>query len=268
MVDKLKNLIKKIKAEKGEILLCMLWKDSPEINKWTFIVSAEWIDALSQQTAFNYWVTQLSSVLNKDELNSISRITFLKSNEAFVDFIGSLINASDSSIHLKDTSLGKINVTEAIIFESHRKIPIKKKSIKNRNPIFNHSINPIFNHSINPIFNHSINPIFNHSINPIFNHSINPIFNHSINPLYNPTFDGFYLFDNSNAKLGYIINANDDVILIFNADNTLQSFGVRNSVKGYTLFNNNNAWIGQILPDGDDGYNFFSHGNEWVGYLK
>ena len=236
MVDKLKNLIKKIKAEKGEILLCMLWKDSPEINKWTFIVSAEWIDALSQQTAFNYWVTQLSSVLNKDELNSISRITFLKSNEAFVDFIGSLINASDSSIHLKDTSLGKINVTEAIIFESHRKIPIKKKSIKNRNPIFNHSINPIFNHSINP--------------------------------LYNPTFDGFYLFDNSNAKLGYIINANDDVILIFNADNTLQSFGVRNSVKGYTLFNNNNAWIGQILPDGDDGYNFFSHGNEWVGYLK
>jgi hypothetical protein len=68
--------------------------------------------------------------------------------------------------------------------------------------------------------------------------------------------------------LGYIINANDDVILIFNADNTLQSFGVRNSVKGYTLFNNNNAWIGQILPDGDDGYNFFSHGNEWVGYLK
>ena len=299
MVDKIRDLIKKIKLEKGEILLCMLLKDSPEIDKWTFIISANWLDRINQQLAFTYWSNQLSSVLNKNELSLIGRITFLNSNNAFVNLVGSLLNITNGAVTIKNTSLGAVTVNEAIVFEAHRKAPVKTRTITNRNPIYNHTINPIYNHTINPIYNHTINPIYNHTINPIYNHTINPIYNHTINPIYNhtinpiynhtinpiynhtinpiynhtinpnynPNFRGLYFIDRNSNMLGYAIDINENITLIFSPDNTMQSFGVENTIKGYTFFDNNNNWIGQILPNGNNGYNYFSGNNEWVGYL-
>ncbi len=250
MVNKLRELIKEIKLEKGAISLCMLWKDAPEIDKWTLVVSAIWIDRLNQQAAYAYWTKKLSDKLNSNERGLISRITFLKSNDSFVKTVNVLINTINSAVHLKDTSLGNVKVTEAFIIESGQKSFVRNKDL-NRNPVYNHNINPIFNHNINPIFNHNINPIFNHNINP----------------LYNPNFDGYYLFDINSNSIGYILRADDDIMLLFNPQNSLQSYCVRNSIDGYLIYNNGN-WTGNLISDGDSGYNYFSKNNEWIGYVK
>ncbi len=134
------------------------------------------------------------------------------------------------------------------------------------NPILNASINPILNASINPVLNASINPVLNASINPLLNSSLNPVLNYSINPRLNPAYDGPFLYDRNLYETGFVVRANDAVILIFKSDLDFSGIGVRNSIQGYTLFDRANNWTGQLIPNGKGGYNQFSKDNEWIGF--
>jgi hypothetical protein len=113
--------------------------------------------------------------------------------------------------------------------------PIFNRTI---NPTFNRTINPTFNRTINPIFNRTINPTFNRTINPTFNRTINPKYNSTINPKMNPSFNGKYVFDTNGKNLYFIVDANDDVILIYDFENEIKSYGVKYE-GGYALFDFN-----------------------------
>ena len=299
MVEKLRLLINKIKGEKGDISLCLLLREAAEFEKWTLIISAEWIDRIANNEAFSFWIQRLQSFLAKEELSMIVRITFLKEKDNFVSMITSSLNISGAAVELKNTSIGNFFINHAIIFEAHKR-SVAKMANYQRNPAFNAQLNPILNPRINPILNPTINPILNPTINPILNPQINPILNPTINPILNPTinpilnpqinpilnptinpalnpninpalnpgFDGWIWYDRGVKALGYVIAANDTVRIFFNTSSETQGFGVKNAVGGFTLFDRSNSWIGQILPDGSDGYNYFTRSNKWVGFVK
>jgi hypothetical protein len=268
MVEKLINLIARIKSEKGPIALFALWKDVPDVDKWTIIISALWIDSMSDLSALNYWVGQISNTLTASEANVISRISFLRTNSELVNLFTNSINVIESDIILKDTYIGSVYIQEAIILESQKPLPVSSGvSIRSRNPIFNRTINPVFNRTINPIFNRNINPIFNRSINPIFNRTINPVFNRTINPIFNRSYEGPYIYNNNARRSGYIVRANIEVILLYSQNNDLQGIGVINPIQGYTVFNNSNNWIGTLIPNGAGGFNYYTDGNEWIGFV-
>jgi|SRR3989344_623376 len=252
MVNKLNNLIAKTEIEKGELLLFMLWKNLPQDNTWSVIISAEWIEKIGQSAALQYWITKIRGALPAADLSRINRVSFLKPNDRVTKLITSTVRVVGSPITFSKNQVAELFIEEAVIFRA-RKISQKKLlNSQNRNPIFNHNINPIFNHNINPIFNHNINPIFNHNINPIFN----------------PNFTGYYLYNTQTQQTAYLVQANDEIILMFNNDSNLQAIGIKNSINGFTIFDSSNNWIGTMIPDTQGGFIFYSQSNQQIGYVK
>ncbi len=300
MVNKLLNLIKQISTEKGEIALFLLMKIDSEANKWTIVISSPWIDRANRINILNYWLEKIRNSLVREELNSIARITFLSTEDHFVTSFNRTIKVTESAVNLKNTEIAGINIYEAIILVSQKILSSPARNLEGRNPVYNHTINPVYNHTINPVYNHTINPVYNHTINPVYNHAINPVYNHAINPVYNhainpvynhtinpvynhtinpvfnhvinptfnPNFNGFSLFERNNQKIGYIIDANDEIKLIYNLDNQQQGYAIKNNQSNYIVFDKTNSWIGYFISDSSDGFNYFSRNNEWIGIVK
>ncbi len=300
MVDKIKNLIKRIETQKGDITLFMLWKDSPEIDKWTVVISSSWIDRMNQRTALDYWIRSLQNNLNTQELNSISRVSFLKTNDQFVQFLTHALNVSGGAVRFSQNQIGNYYINDAIIFEakktSYSRIPMSSASRNPAingtinpningtinpningtinpningtiNPNINGTLNPNINGTINPNINGTINPNINGTINPNINGTINPNINGAINPLINPNFVGLVLYDMSLSKTAYFVKAQNNILLMFDFSNNFIGFCVKVGVDFYNVFDTGNNWIGYLVLNGQNGFNYFSTNANWVGFV-
>ena len=252
MVDKLKNLIRKIESQKGVIALFMLLKDSADISKWTVVVSANWIDRMSQRTALDFFIKNFQSTLNRTELNEISRVSTLKTNDGFVKSLTRTLNISGGAVRFTQNQIGNYYIHDAVIFEA------KGSEIPNA---------PIGTASRNPAINGTINPNINSTINPNFNSTINPNFNSTINPSFNWNFSGLFLYDLSLNKTGYFIEANNNVLLMFDFSNKFVGFCVKAKSNIYNIFDISNNWIGYFISNKKTGFNYFSTNAEWIGFV-
>lgn len=133
------------------------------------------------------------------------------------------------------------------------------------NPSTNSLLNPQVNPGINPRINASLNPDINPSINPNVNPSINPLINPALNPKINRTFGGPFLYDLQLHQEGFVVRANDKVLLLFEMSLQFRGIGILNDTNGYTLFNRSNEWVGYLVPDSQGGYLHFNTSNEWKG---
>jgi len=300
MVEKLQNLIRRVEAKKGSIALFMLWKDAPEVEKWTVVVSALWLDKLNQRIALEYWIKALRGTLNQAELNTIGRISVIKTNDRFVQFLTRAISVSGGAVRFSRNQVGNYYINDAIIFEAKNTGGTSRMSgLVNRNPAINGSINPNINESINPNINGSINPTINGSINPNINGSINPQINGSlnpningsinphmngginpninsslnpninvaINPFLNPSFAGLVLYDSSLNKTAYFVDASDAILLMFNFSNEFIGFCVKANKDFYNVFDISNNWIGYLAANNQNGYNYFATNTQWLGFV-
>ncbi len=120
MVENIKKLIQKVKAEQDDITLFMLWRDAPELDKWSIVISAPWIDKIGQKAALDYWITLLRKTLSNEELSTVSRVGFLKSNDRFVQSITSALNISGGAATFSQSHVGNYYINEAIIFEAKK----------------------------------------------------------------------------------------------------------------------------------------------------
>ncbi|MCX6743518.1 MAG: HEPN domain-containing protein, partial [Candidatus Parcubacteria bacterium] len=59
----IKKIINKVKKVKGDVILFMLWKDIADFDKWSVIISADWIDNTNSREAFDYWLNLLQKNL-------------------------------------------------------------------------------------------------------------------------------------------------------------------------------------------------------------
>jgi len=301
MVEKLKNLIKRIETRRGSITLFMLWKDVPEINKWTVVISAKWIDKMNQRLAINYWIKALQNTLDSKDLNTISRVSVIKTSDRFVYFLVRALNVSGGAVRFSKNQIGDYLVDDAIIFEAKNVVGTNTSAgLSNRNPAINGSINPNINGSINPNINGSINPAINGSINPNINGSINPNINGSINPaingsvnpringsinpaingsinpkingginpFLNPNFTGLVLYDPSLNRKAYFIEILKEFLIMFDFSNNFIAFCVKANKDIYNVFDSsNNKWIGYLVSNKQNGFNYFSTNAQWLGFV-
>ena len=244
MVEKIKKIISKVKNDKGDLLLFMLWKNAEDLNKWSVVISSTWLDKMSSQTSFNYWFALFQKELNVQDLNSISRITFLKSQDRFVRFFTATLNISGGPSYFKDSLVGSYRIKEAIVFEAKSAKEFNKKSASQRNPNINGSINPNINGSINPNINGSINPNVNYN------------------------FQGAFFYDLNIIKKAFLVEVNDSIILWFDFSNIFTGFCVKAKDGFFNVFDVRSKWIGYISTDGQDGFNYFNLRNKWMGFIR
>ena len=144
------------------------------------------------------------------------------------------------------------------------------------NPGLNPNINPRLNPKINPRLNPNINPRLNPNINPQLNPNINPKLNPSINPRLNPNinprlsnFDGPYVYTLDLEPVGFVLIADDDVMLRFDFQNEAVGLYVAGDEDTYATFNMENEWIGFLVLAEDEPKLFlsFDSNNEWDGVI-
>jgi len=250
MVEKLKKIIRQVETDMGGIVLFMLWKDAPEIDKWAVVISAAWVNTMSQHSALDYWIKILQKNLDQQELFSISRISFLRTDDVFVQMMVNNLHISGGSVRFTRSQVGNYFINDAIIFEAK---PIVANIL-------------VFSRR-NPLVNGSINPNINGSINPTINGSINPNINGSINPILNPNFQGHILFDLNLNKSAFFIKANENILSMFDFSNQYVGFCVKTSKETFNVFDLSSMWIGFLIPNKKGGYNYFDINRNWIGFV-
>lgn len=140
MVDRLKNIITKARNDGRDVDLFVLWKDSTDDEKWSLVISAGWIDSDLRRKSLDYWLTLLQKNLDREDLNSIGRVSILKLNDNFVRTLTSL-NVSGGPVYIKNNQIGDYNIHDAIIFEA-KQLGAGHSLIKRKNPNTDPRINP------------------------------------------------------------------------------------------------------------------------------
>lgn len=141
--------------------------------------------------------------------------------------------------------------------------PIKNIRI---NPKHNWNINPSMNDGINPEKNKLINPKYNKDFSPLTNHSINPMYTFSLHPLSNNNWKGYYMFDKDSRMTGYLVIANQFVVLDFDDKGVWKGYLVKTSSNTYNYFNLQDEWTRTFFcEDSMVGFNLFDATGEWTG---
>ncbi len=134
------------------------------------------------------------------------------------------------------------------------------------NPKHNWNINPSMNEGINPEKNKRINPKFNKDFSPLHNQSINPMYSFSLHPLTNQNWKGYYMFDKENNLTGYLVIANQFVVLDFDDKGIWKGYLVKTSTNTYNYFNLQDEWTRTFFcEDSMVGFNIFNAAGEWTG---
>jgi hypothetical protein len=86
MLDKLKNLIKSLESERGSLLISALFLTEGFIDKWDFILAADWLNP-RELSSYKIVSEKLQAFLTENELLQLSRIVILDPNDPVVNFL-------------------------------------------------------------------------------------------------------------------------------------------------------------------------------------
>jgi hypothetical protein len=117
--ERIRNLLKKVAEEKGDLYLAMLAQTLPEVrDRWTLIVSAPWVDSSGPRTVVSYLSSYLEKYLDKNALSAIDRIVPMSRREPFVERIltVSAHSLAEPVRHVTNWRVGDVPIPEAYIF--------------------------------------------------------------------------------------------------------------------------------------------------------
>ncbi len=120
MVEKLKKLISRIKEDKKSITVFAIVKMDGVIDKWSVILSANWItdDLESRKEIFDYIRKLLIENLTEEERDSIARINLLTENSHLIIKMRELGSTQNGEVKMfKNIKLNGNEIHEAYIFE-------------------------------------------------------------------------------------------------------------------------------------------------------
>jgi hypothetical protein len=108
--EKIKEILREVAKEKGEISLAMLVQTLPEVpDRWTFVVSAPWADSSSSRSVIRYLSSKLSKNLDRHALSAIDRISVRQSDDPEVQTIlqhfenlGKNVSVVEGGFHLRN----------------------------------------------------------------------------------------------------------------------------------------------------------------------
>lgn len=126
MLEKILNLERKISGERGNFTLFALFLREDSENKWDLVVSAVWLDP-STKESFTFIAKQVQSILNLQELLSISRIVLLEEGNPILEAVNSAFGTEHSLIDIVNCNFNGLRIKHAYIITSKKQFPPAKR---------------------------------------------------------------------------------------------------------------------------------------------
>jgi hypothetical protein len=123
LVDDVRNVLEKLRAEHGEFTLAMLYNTGSlqAGSSWNLIVSASWTDMLGLGDATHLVADALGKGLESQDKAAISRVTVLKTSDQFVRDMTKLYPVSaPGGAPLHQVTAGQITEGSAFVLYSQR----------------------------------------------------------------------------------------------------------------------------------------------------
>ncbi|MCF6156937.1 MAG: hypothetical protein E3K36_17250 [Candidatus Brocadia sp.] len=117
----------------------------------------------------------------------------------------------------------------------------------------------------NPRTNYTYDPNRNYLIDPRRNMMIDPNRNMMIDPRRNKFYGGPYVYTKDLEQIGFVVRANENVILIFDQSAHFVDFGVKAEHGNINIFSVNGSWNGFLVPTQQEVYLRFNTMNQWTG---
>ncbi|MEX3422068.1 hypothetical protein ACX16Y_28035 [Bacillus cereus] len=121
LVTEIREVVNKIKLEKGNINLFMLLGDeeSESEDSFTLLISAKWLDDLSPREGIGIIVEYLINNLTDEEMNGISRITAVSTKDPSVMDITRNLRCNGGISWNYGCRFGNVYIPFAVILESN-----------------------------------------------------------------------------------------------------------------------------------------------------
>lgn len=126
LVGDVKKVVEILRHRYGDYKLAMLYNsdlDAP--TNWNLIVSSEWTDDLGVPEAIRVIAKALHENLGLENKGAISRITVLKTNDAFVTDMTHIypVHGGQGGVPLQQVTAGGITEGAGFVFYSQPEIP-------------------------------------------------------------------------------------------------------------------------------------------------
>src|SRR5437870_4967346 len=118
-VEKLRKVMDRASAEKGDFVLFALFLTEDAPDRWDLVVSAPWLER-GKLKALGEFVEILSSIVSQKEFHSLSRVVTLNHDEPSLKAILRTAQVENGPIVLQDNNLFGLEVKQAYILRAKR----------------------------------------------------------------------------------------------------------------------------------------------------
>jgi len=123
LVDHIRRLIEDLRHERGEYMLVMLYNQTLDAEtSWNLIVSSDWTDTLGVGDATKFLAEKLFEYLGPDQRAGVSRITVLKTTDAFVKDMTRLYQVNGTGFPLQQVTAGGVNEGSGFVLYSRPEV--------------------------------------------------------------------------------------------------------------------------------------------------
>jgi len=121
MVENIRKSLREFAEGQNDYSLIMLIPSEPyslKNTKWSLIISAPWLDKKSHKETLRKLYSLLRKTIPSIELNRLSRISLIKSNDAFVRSVTSEFNVPDGLKDINNSVINGIQIDKAYILRA------------------------------------------------------------------------------------------------------------------------------------------------------
>jgi len=120
MVENIRKSLKEFAEGKNDYSLIMLIPSDPySLNtKWSLIISAPWLDKKGHKETLSKLYSLFRKTIPSIELNRLSRISLIRSDDAFVRAITSEFNVPDGLKDINNSVINGIQIDKAYILRA------------------------------------------------------------------------------------------------------------------------------------------------------
>jgi hypothetical protein len=121
--DKIREMLRRVKEEKGGFYLAMLAQTSPELpDGLTLAISVPWTVEAGLKHTVRYFSDKLRESLTRSELSAFDRISILDPREPLVQGIqrrtNQRLDSEQEGYEITNSSFGGVEIPRAFVFEA------------------------------------------------------------------------------------------------------------------------------------------------------
>ena len=119
LTERFRRLESHVSQQKGDFSLFALLLREGAPDRWDLIVSAPWV-MHDKESALDYFVETIKSVLGAEELVNLSRIVFVDPDDVSIADLNRTVSVEHGSVEMRDTMFSGQPIRQGVIITSKR----------------------------------------------------------------------------------------------------------------------------------------------------